>query len=185
MLTKSELEEMLASTEMYRVERTKSTTDKDKFGEAVCAFANDMPDCGKPGYLFIGVDNDGHPCGCYNRGIEMVQEELEANGNGRAEFSFRLVTAFEAKVALAGKELGKSPDAVEKSIQKTVEKTVEKILFAMRGNPSITQQQLVEAIGLSRRGIEWQLNQLKAKGLIRGVGPDKGGHWEVMDVGAE
>lgn len=63
MITKSELEKLLASTETYRVERTKSTTDKDKFGEAVCAFANDMPDCGKPGYLFIGVDNEGHPCG--------------------------------------------------------------------------------------------------------------------------
>ncbi|MBR6585832.1 MAG: putative DNA binding domain-containing protein [Kiritimatiellae bacterium] len=63
MLTKSELERLLASTETYRVERTKSTTDKDKFGEAVCAFANDMPDCGKPGYLFIGVDNEGCPCG--------------------------------------------------------------------------------------------------------------------------
>ena len=68
----------------------------------------------------------------------------------------------------------------EKSGEKTVEKTVEKILSAMRGNPSITQQQLVEAIGLSRRGIEWQLNQLKAKGIIRRVGPDKGGHWEVI-----
>ena len=52
MITKSELEQLLASTETYRVERTRSTTDKDKFGEAVCAFANDMPDCGKPGYLF-------------------------------------------------------------------------------------------------------------------------------------
>ena len=52
MITKSELEKLLASTETYRVERTKSTTAKDKFGEAVCAFANDMPDCGKPGYLF-------------------------------------------------------------------------------------------------------------------------------------
>ena len=41
MLTKSELERLLASTETYRVERTKSTTDKDKFGEAVCALAND------------------------------------------------------------------------------------------------------------------------------------------------
>jgi hypothetical protein len=34
MITKSELEQLLASTETYRVERTKSTTDKDKFGEA-------------------------------------------------------------------------------------------------------------------------------------------------------
>ena len=33
MITKSELEKL----ETYRVERTKSTTDKDKFGEAVCA----------------------------------------------------------------------------------------------------------------------------------------------------
>ena len=23
-----------------------------EFGEAVCAFANDMPDCDKPGYIF-------------------------------------------------------------------------------------------------------------------------------------
>lgn len=52
MLTKSELEEKLASMGTCRVERTKSTTDKDKFGEAVCAFANDMPDYGKPGWFF-------------------------------------------------------------------------------------------------------------------------------------
>ena len=52
MITKRELEQLLASTETYRVERTKSTTDKDKFGEAVCAFANDMPDRDKPGYIF-------------------------------------------------------------------------------------------------------------------------------------
>jgi predicted HTH transcriptional regulator len=59
MITKDELQELFASTETYRIERTVSTTDKDKFGEAVCAFANDMPDSGKPGYLLIGVRNDG------------------------------------------------------------------------------------------------------------------------------
>ena len=46
---------------------------------------------------------------------------------------------------------------------------------------SITQQQLVKTTGLSRRGIEWQLNQLKAKGIIRRIGPDKGGRWEVVE----
>lgn len=71
-------------------------------------------------------------------------------------------------------------NTAQEAAHETVEKTVEKILSAMRVNPSITQQQLVEAIGLSRRGIEWQLNQLKAKGIIRRVGPDKGGHWEVI-----
>ena len=37
--------------ETYRVERTKSTTDKDEFGVAG-TFASDMPDCGKLGYIF-------------------------------------------------------------------------------------------------------------------------------------
>lgn len=65
--------------------------------------------------------------------------------------------------------------------RETVEKTVEKILSAMKDNPSITQQQLVKTTGLSRRGIEWQLNQLKVKGIIRRIGPDKGGRWEVVE----
>ena len=37
MLTKSELEQLLVTTETYCVEQTKSATDKDKFGETVCA----------------------------------------------------------------------------------------------------------------------------------------------------
>ena len=41
MITKSELEQLLVSTETYRVERIKFTMDK--FSETVCAFANDMP----------------------------------------------------------------------------------------------------------------------------------------------
>ena len=63
MVTKPELKKLLVSLETYRIERTKSTTDKDKFGEAVCAFANDMPDTGKPGYLLIGANNDGYEVG--------------------------------------------------------------------------------------------------------------------------
>ena len=43
MSTREKLLELLRDVESSRVERTKSTTDKDKFGEAVCAFANDMP----------------------------------------------------------------------------------------------------------------------------------------------
>ena len=36
MITKRELEKLLASTETYCVEQTKSATDKNKFGEAAC-----------------------------------------------------------------------------------------------------------------------------------------------------
>ncbi len=59
MLTPEQLEEVLNSTESDRIERTRSTTDTDKFREAICSFSNDMPGHGKPGYLLIGVEDDG------------------------------------------------------------------------------------------------------------------------------
>lgn len=59
MITKTELQELLQSTETYRVERTTSTNDMDKFQEAICAFSNDMPNSRKNGYLIIGAHDDG------------------------------------------------------------------------------------------------------------------------------
>ncbi|MCC7380875.1 MAG: putative DNA binding domain-containing protein [Deltaproteobacteria bacterium] len=59
----SELELLLADLESDRSERTTSTTDTDKFGEAMCAFANDLPNHRRPGYLFVGAKPDGAPSG--------------------------------------------------------------------------------------------------------------------------
>jgi len=56
---------------------------------------------------------------------------------------------------------------------------VEKILGAITNNPLITQIELSEITGLTRRGVEYNLSKLKAKGLIERIGPDKGGHWKV------
>lgn len=47
MITKAEIQELLHSTETYRVERTISTGDMDKFQEAICAFSNDLPNSRK------------------------------------------------------------------------------------------------------------------------------------------
>lgn len=59
MIDKDEIQKMLLDLENDRVERTVSTTNTDKFGQAICAFANDLPNHGKPGYLILGVDDDG------------------------------------------------------------------------------------------------------------------------------
>jgi ATP-dependent DNA helicase RecG len=45
------------------VERTTSTNDTDKFAKAICAFSNDYPNHRKPGYLLVGVRDDGRPSG--------------------------------------------------------------------------------------------------------------------------
>ena len=59
MITNNELQELLKSTETYRVERTTSTGDMDKFQEAICAFSNDLPNSRKNGYLIIGAYDNG------------------------------------------------------------------------------------------------------------------------------
>lgn len=59
MLTGPELRNLLSDMELDRVERTESVSNTDKFCEAVCAFANDMPGHRQPGYLLIGVQDDG------------------------------------------------------------------------------------------------------------------------------
>ena len=47
----------MTDMESDHVERTVSTNSMDKFGEAVCAFSNDISDLKKPGYLLIGVND--------------------------------------------------------------------------------------------------------------------------------
>lgn len=61
MITKDEIQELLHSTETYRVERTTSTGDMDKFQEAIFAFANDLSGSHIKGYLILrAYDNGGN-----------------------------------------------------------------------------------------------------------------------------
>ena len=66
-----------------------------------------------------------------------------------------------------------------KTVEKTT-RTVEKILKILSNTPSITVREMSEILGLLRRGVEEQIKSLKQKGVIRRIGLDKGGHWEVM-----
>lgn len=62
-MTEEELHNLISCDESYRIERTVSTSNMDKFQEAICAFANDLPGKRKKGYLLIGVTDDGQICG--------------------------------------------------------------------------------------------------------------------------
>jgi ATP-dependent DNA helicase RecG len=62
-MDRNELLTLMADLESDRVERTVSFDKTDKFGQAICAFSNDMPQHRLPGYLFVGVGGDGRPAG--------------------------------------------------------------------------------------------------------------------------
>ena len=57
----------------------------------------------------------------------------------------------------------------------------EKILDAIRENPKITQRQLASVMGLSLRGVEWNMAKLKNEGKIKRLGSDKKGTWQTVE----
>jgi len=57
---------------------------------------------------------------------------------------------------------------------------VEKILSLIMTNPKITQKELMDKTGLTRRGIEWNLKKLKNEKRIRRIGSDRSGYWKVI-----
>lgn len=59
MLADDELSALLADLESDRVERKESVLRTDRIGEAICAFANDLPRHETPGVVFVGVKDDG------------------------------------------------------------------------------------------------------------------------------
>ena len=57
----------------------------------------------------------------------------------------------------------------------------QKILALLRADPTLTIAGLAAALGLSDRAIKNRLAELKRQGLLRRIGPDKGGRWEVPE----
>ena len=59
-------------------------------------------------------------------------------------------------------------------------KSREIILFTLKGHPDFSARKLAEVIGITQKAVEKHLSKLKAEGLIRREGPDKGGKWVVI-----
>jgi len=64
-LDDNELEALLDDLESDRVERKESSAGDvpERVRQAICAFANDLPDHRRPGVVFIGAKDDGAPSG--------------------------------------------------------------------------------------------------------------------------
>ena len=80
---------------------------------------------------------------------------------------------------VAEKVTEKRGEVTEKVTEKLNE-TDERIIAVIQSNPYITQKMLSEAIGLTRPYVGRKLLGLQARNIIRRVGPDKGGYWEVL-----
>ena len=62
------------------------------------------------------------------------------------------------------------------------QKASERIVAFLRENPEASRRDIVAALGNTTEGsVRYQLDKFKASGRLRRVGPDRGGHWMVVD----
>lgn len=61
-------------------------------------------------------------------------------------------------------------------------KTRDRIIELLRENPKHTTRTLAEEIGITPKGVERHLAIFKSEGILRRIGPDKGGEWQVIEV---
>jgi predicted HTH transcriptional regulator len=71
-------------------------------------------------------------------------------------------------------------DGIEVGIDNGIESSAEKILKLISNEPKITQKRLADETGLSVRTVARELKNLQDNSIIKRVGSDRAGHWEIV-----
>ncbi len=80
-LSDDELRQFAHGQESGRVERKGSLSDREQIKKTICAFANDLADCRKPGILLIGLD-DGGSCAGLKPSEASIRTIVDFRGEG-------------------------------------------------------------------------------------------------------
>ncbi len=109
-------------------------------------------------------------------GIKRIYEECQKS-NVEVEFN-RAKTGFVVVFYRPKWEEGEG--LVERLVERLAE-SQRKILDFIKKSPAISKKELADKVGISTTAIDKNIGQLKKKGLLKRMGPDKGGHWEIIE----
>lgn len=70
----------------------------------------------------------------------------------------------------------------QKSSQKNSQKSSQRILELVTADDKITTQEMADKLDISRRAVAKAIAKLRSAGILRRVGPDKGGYWEIIST---
>jgi ATP-dependent DNA helicase RecG len=108
-------------------------------------------------------------------GIKRVTNACVENGNKvHFEFSDSFWVTIQSNIN----------KVVDKVVDKVTDKVTDNQALIMKfivENPGISTNQLSDKIGISQRKIKENISKLKNTGLLKRIGPAKGGHWHIID----
>ncbi|MFA6328896.1 MAG: ATP-binding protein [Candidatus Micrarchaeia archaeon] len=117
-----------------------------------------------------------HYAEAWGRGIRMIlQKEPTASFK---EVGRQFITVFRRKNGAQEKVSEKTDENMLKSTRKVSEK-YQKLLAAIIADPSISRKKLAQELNEPASTIVSRLRKLKREGMLKHVGPDRGGHWEI------
>ena len=124
-------------------------------------------------------------CGGLSEGF-LQTEKFE--GLAHVEWESPMVNTFRQR--LVDKWDHSEDDAKRRVIKFDVQKTDEliygnwsdetKAVYEKENHPDIVAKELAAMCSLSERQVQRIMAKLKKQGVIRRIGPDKGGHWEII-----
>lgn len=100
------------------------------------------------------------------------QNLLKENGNKPIEYQFH---ALQTKAIIYSQIYLPPSERVTERVTENQKKIIEEI----NKNSLITAKELAVIVGISERKIKANISKLKAKGIIKRIGPDRGGHWQI------
>lgn len=109
---------------------------------------------------------------------ELAVADAKTDCSGFIEF---ILTAIEESLQEAI-QMGQDHETPGQTPRKTPGKTPERILDLLRDAPGLTIPELAANLGKSESAIERAIRKLREAGRLLRIGPDKGGHWQVLDA---
>ena len=207
-MTKLEFNKLIADGETVHLEcKLAKNAIPDNFWETYSPFANTDGGTILLGvkeenhkFTVVGVD-DARNAKIFNifslvkigersgMGLSQLYGNWEEAGYARPQLSESFSperTKVEIEVEVAEKrgevaeKVAENRNEVAEKVAEKLSETNERIIALIRSNAHITQKMLSEAIGLTRQYVGRCMDSLQARNIIRRVGPDKGGYWEVV-----
>ena len=107
----------------------------------------------------------------WGRGINKIKKEFSENG---------------MEVPVYKEEMGGMSVYIKRRVsnvssKEASQKMSQKIIDLIKEDPNISTQDMADIIGIDRRNIARNLKKLQENGIVKRIGPDKGGYWEVVN----
>ena len=115
-------------------------------------------------------------------GINRINKEIKSLGLKKALFEYNdysFTTMFFDKRYIE-ETVGEDLERLGERVTERVTENQRNILKAISKNKFITTKDLAGIISISLRKIKENISKLKKKGLLKRVGPAKGGYWEIL-----